>query len=173
MKVNLRHQVRNSSSNAFISTLEESALAAAKESDSRLGNCDARSSLEGVPIAIKDIFSMRHTRTTCGSKILSSRPDLDSMICLDYCSPFDATVVRKLKDAGAVIIGKTNLDEFAMGSANVHSFFGPVINPSIPGCPLQSLSYIKVAIMLREDLRGAVQQPLRWEQFHCIRSSSI
>ncbi|GAA5939276.1 hypothetical protein JCM1841_004843 [Sporobolomyces salmonicolor] len=80
--------------------------------------------LEGVGVAVKDMFATEGdgTRTTCASRMLR-----------DYESPYDATVVRRLREAGAVLVGKTNMDEFGMGSANAYSHFGPTLNPSGPG----------------------------------------
>jgi aspartyl-tRNA(Asn)/glutamyl-tRNA(Gln) amidotransferase subunit A len=106
-----------SSLNAFISIETESALAAAAAADRALAAGDAPP-LTGVPIAHKDLFCAAGSRTTCGSKMLAN-----------FVSPYDATVVARLRAAGAVTLGKTNMDEFAMGSSNETSHFGPVRNP--------------------------------------------
>jgi aspartyl-tRNA(Asn)/glutamyl-tRNA(Gln) amidotransferase subunit A len=103
--------------NAFITETAERALQMAEESDRRLGAGEARP-LEGLPLAIKDLFCTRGIRTTAGSRILE-----------DFVPPYESTVSQNLWQAGAVLLGKTNLDEFAMGSSNITSFFGPVINP--------------------------------------------
>ena len=92
--------------NAYITVTEEEALAQAREADQRLANGDATSPLCGVPIAIKDNMNTRGVRTTCASRMLEH-----------FVPPFDATAVRKLLEAGAVFLGKTNMDEFAMGSS--------------------------------------------------------
>lgn len=111
--------------NAFIDRQPELTLAQARAADKRLA-AGERGGLLGVPIAHKDIFVTRGLRSTAGSKMLAN-----------YVSPFDATVVERLAAAGVVCLGKTNCDEFAMGSANENSYFGPVRNPwdpaAIPG----------------------------------------
>ena len=103
--------------NAFISTLADHALAQAREADTLRKNGDQRALL-GIPIAQKDIFCIDGSQTTCGSKILEN-----------FIAPYTATVVQNMHDAGLVSIGKTNMDEFAMGSSNENSYFGPVLNP--------------------------------------------
>ena len=111
--------------NSFITVCEEEALAQAAESDEKLkaGNAPA---LTGVPIAHKDIFCTDGVKTSCASKMLDN-----------FISPYDATVVTNMRDAGVVMLGKTNMDEFAMGSSNETSFYGPVKNPwnlnAVPG----------------------------------------
>jgi aspartyl-tRNA(Asn)/glutamyl-tRNA(Gln) amidotransferase subunit A len=110
---------------AFITVDTERSLAQAKAADARLAKGDA-SPLCGVPIAQKDIFCADGWLTTCGSKILSN-----------FVAPYDATVIAKFNAAGAVNLGKTNMDEFAMGSSNETSFYGKVKNPwdttTVPG----------------------------------------
>ena len=103
--------------NAFISISAEAALAEAARADVQLRSGTA-GPLTGVPIAHKDIFCTRDHKTTCGSRMLAN-----------FISPYDATVVERLRAAGIVMLGKTNMDEFAMGSSNETSFFGPVRNP--------------------------------------------
>ncbi len=111
--------------NSFITVCAEEALAAARAADKKLQAGEA-GPLTGIPIAHKDIFCTKGVRTTCGSRMLES-----------FISPYDATVVARLKAAGAVSLGKTNMDEFAMGSSNETSYYGPVRNPwdtgTVPG----------------------------------------
>ncbi len=103
--------------NAFITVTAEQALAQAAAADRRLAKGEA-TLLTGLPIAHKDIFCTAGVKTTCASRMLDN-----------FVSPYDATVVERLADAGAVMLGKTNMDEFAMGSSNETSFYGPVKNP--------------------------------------------
>ncbi len=103
--------------NAFITVQRETTLAQARAADERIARGEA-GPLTGIPIAHKDIFCMRGWLTTCGSRMLSN-----------FVSPYDAHVVERLDAAGCVTLGKTNMDEFAMGSSNETSFYGPVRNP--------------------------------------------
>jgi aspartyl-tRNA(Asn)/glutamyl-tRNA(Gln) amidotransferase subunit A len=111
--------------NAFITITAERALEQAAAADKRIA-AGSHETLTGVPIAHKDIFCTRGVRTSCGSRILDN-----------FIAPYDATVVEKFNDAGLVMLGKTNLDEFAMGSSNETSYYGPVKNPwdstAVPG----------------------------------------
>ncbi|WP_439133172.1 Asp-tRNA(Asn)/Glu-tRNA(Gln) amidotransferase subunit GatA [Pseudomaricurvus sp.] len=108
--------------NSFITVTEDIAMAQAKAADERLALGDAPA-LCGVPIAHKDIFCTNGIRTSCGSKMLDN-----------FIPPYDATVVENYRNAGAVMLGKVNMDEFAMGSSNESSFYGPVKNPWNTNC---------------------------------------
>ena len=103
--------------NAFITVDEERSLAQARRADERRARGDAMP-LTGIPLAFKDIYCTKGLRTTCGSRMLE-----------DFISPYDAHVVEQFDLAGAVLLGKCNMDEFAMGSSNENSYFGPVRNP--------------------------------------------
>jgi aspartyl-tRNA(Asn)/glutamyl-tRNA(Gln) amidotransferase subunit A len=103
--------------NAFITVTPERALEMATASDRRLAAGEARP-LEGLPLAIKDLFCTQGILTTAGSRILHN-----------FVPPYESTVSGNLWRAGAVLLGKTNLDEFAMGSSNVTSWYGPAVNP--------------------------------------------
>ncbi|MBI3767893.1 MAG: Asp-tRNA(Asn)/Glu-tRNA(Gln) amidotransferase subunit GatA [Deltaproteobacteria bacterium] len=113
-----RAAARAADLHAFITVAEEAALRDAAASDARLRAGKPAGALEGIPIAIKDVIATAGIRTTAGSRILA-----------DFVPPYDATVTARLRAAGAVIVGKTNCDEFAMGSSNENSAFGPARNP--------------------------------------------
>jgi aspartyl-tRNA(Asn)/glutamyl-tRNA(Gln) amidotransferase subunit A len=112
-----RIKTHNGNLNAFISVTEESALAQAAAADKQFADKTA-GKLTGIPMAHKDIFCTKGVRTSCASKMLDK-----------FVAPYDATVVEKIAASGMVMLGKTNMDEFAMGSSNETSFYGPVKNP--------------------------------------------
>ncbi len=145
----------NKSLNCFISLTEDKALSLARDADVKIKANDA-GPLTGIPIAHKDIFCTHGIRTSCGSKILDN-----------FISPYDATVVKQLESAGMVMLGKTNMDEFAMGSSNETSFYGPVQNPwdkeRVPGGSSGG-SAVAVAARLAPaatgtDTGGSIRQP--------------
>jgi aspartyl-tRNA(Asn)/glutamyl-tRNA(Gln) amidotransferase subunit A len=141
--------------NAFISIETEPALAAAAAADA-LRAAGKAGPLTGLPIAHKDIFCAAASRTTCGSRMLAN-----------FVSPYDATVVAKLRQAGVVVLGKTNMDEFAMGSSNETSYFGPVHNPwNLKLVPGGSSGGSAAAVAARlvpaataTDTGGSIRQP--------------
>ncbi|WP_445371574.1 Asp-tRNA(Asn)/Glu-tRNA(Gln) amidotransferase subunit GatA [Methylomonas sp. HW2-6] len=141
--------------NAFITISEEHALAQAAAADQRLATGDA-SDLTGIPIAHKDIFCTLGIKTSCGSKMLDN-----------FVAPYDASVVDKFNQAGAVTLGKLNMDEFAMGSSNETSFYGPARNPWNTDCVAGGSSggsAVAVAARLAPavtgtDTGGSIRQP--------------
>lgn len=145
----------NGQLNAFISVTDELAIAQAKAADQRLKNQTA-GPLTGIPLAHKDIFCTKGVRTSCGSKMLDK-----------FVAPYDATVVEKLNAAGMVTLGKTNMDEFAMGSSNETSFYGPVKNPwdtdRVPGGSSGGSAAAVAArlapIATGTDTGGSIRQP--------------
>ena len=147
---------RNGELNAYLTLCEGRAYAQADRIDALVAAGKPLPPLAGVPIAIKDVISTREVRTTCGSKILSN-----------YVPPYDATAVLRLEAAGAVILGKTNCDEFAMGSSNENSAYGPVQNPAAPGCVPGGSSGGSAAVVaadlavaaLGTDTGGSIRQP--------------
>jgi aspartyl-tRNA(Asn)/glutamyl-tRNA(Gln) amidotransferase subunit A len=145
--------------NAFITVDEEISLAQARVADERRagrGNAGEAGPLTGIPVAHKDIFCTRGIRTTCGSRMLA-----------DFASPYDAHVIERFNAAGAVLLGKTNMDEFAMGSSNETSHFGPVRNPWDTGrVPGGSSGGSAAAVAARmapaatgTDTGGSIRQP--------------
>ena len=144
--------------NAFIHVDAERALEAAQRADQRIHQGLA-SPLTGLPIAHKDNICTKGLRTTCGSKMLAN-----------FISPYDATVVQRLAQEGCVLLGKTNLDEFAMGSSNETSFFGPVLNPwqidSVPGGSsggsAAAVAARLVPLATGSDTGGSIRQPAAW-----------
>jgi aspartyl-tRNA(Asn)/glutamyl-tRNA(Gln) amidotransferase subunit A len=141
---------------AYLTLNKESALETAKRVDEKIKNGEKIGMLEGIPGAIKDNMCMLETRTTAGSKILDN-----------YIAPYDATAVNRLKESGAVILGKTNMDEFAMGSSTETSAYGPTRNPvnteKVPG---GSSGGSAVAVAAEEaiwalgsDTGGSIRQP--------------
>ena len=141
--------------NAFVLINADEAIAAAEAADkARAEGCDLP--LLGLPVAVKDNMSVNGHHCTAGSKILK-----------DYVSPFDATVVTKLRAAGAIILGRTNMDEFALGSTTETSVYGPSVNPKAPGCiPGGSSGGSAAAVAggvalaaLGSDTGGSIRQP--------------
>src|SRR3979490_2552683 len=116
-----RIEARNPELNAYLTLSQDRAFAQADRVDALVPAGNPLPPLAGVPIAVKDVISTLGVRTTCGSKILEN-----------YVPPYDATAVQRLEAAGAVILGKTNCDEFAMGSSNENSAYGAVRNPEAP-----------------------------------------
>lgn len=151
-----RIEALNPRLNAFLTVTADAALAQADETDARVRSGEPLRPLDGIPVAIKDNLVLEGVRTTCGSRILEN-----------YRPPYTATAVARLRDAGAVIVGKTNCDEFAMGSSNENSAFGPVRNPwdedRVPGGSSGG-SAVAVAsgmamIALGSDTGGSIRQP--------------
>lgn len=150
-----RAKKQNDLTNAYITLLEEKAMQSAAKADEILLNGNA-TQLTGIPLAVKDNICIKDTATTCGSK----------MLC-DYVSPYSATAAQKLENSGAVILGKTNMDEFAMGSASQTSYFGGVKNPydlkrvagGSSGGSAAAVAAASCPAALGSDTGGSVRQP--------------
>jgi aspartyl-tRNA(Asn)/glutamyl-tRNA(Gln) amidotransferase subunit A len=147
---------RNAELNAFLTLSPERAYAQADRIDASIARGEALPPLAGVPVAIKDVLSTRNIRTTCASKILET-----------YVPPYDATAVERLDRAGAVFLGKTNCDEFAMGGSNENSAYGPVRNPVAPdhvpggssGGSAAAVAAGLAVAALGTDTGGSIRQP--------------
>lgn len=140
---------------SFVTITRDEAMRQAEEADKRIASGDIRP-LTGIPIAVKDIFCTKGIRTTCSSKILEN-----------FIPPYDSTVVAKLKEEGAIILGKTNMDEFAMGSSTETSYFGITRNPwdldRVPGGSsggsASSVAASECIASIGTDTGGSIRQP--------------
>ena len=146
----------NSKTNAYLHLCPELALRQADAVDAKLAKGEDPGPLAGVPTAVKDVILVKGIRNTCGSKLLEN-----------YVAPYDATAVQRLHRAGAVILGKANCDEFAMGSSNENSAFGPVRNPvaldRVPGGSSGGSAAVvaqgTAVVSLGSDTGGSIRQP--------------
>src|SRR5580704_754954 len=151
-----RIEKRNPDLNAYLALSKERANEQAARVDALVAKGETLPRLAGVPLAIKDVLSTTGTRTTCGSKILET-----------YVPPYDATAIERLDRAGAIFLGKTNCDEFAMGSSNENSAYGPVQNPAAPGRvpggssggSAAAVAADLAVVSLGTDTGGSIRQP--------------
>ncbi len=149
-------KAENPKTNAYLHFSPERALEAAERVDRKLAAGEDPGPLAGVPVAVKDVIVTKGVRTTCGSRLLER-----------YVPPYDATAVIRLEQAGGIILGKTNCDEFAMGSSNENSAFGPVKNPVAPdrvpggssGGSAAAVAQGTAVVALGSDTGGSVRQP--------------
>jgi len=149
-------EAKNSELFAFLRTYKDEALKEAQASDDRRKKGKLLSGIDGIPVSIKDNFSYKDHTTSAGSHILEN-----------YTAPYDATVIQKLKSAGAIIVGQTNMDEFAMGSSTENSYFGKTKNPfdlaRVPGGSsggaAASVASGMVPLAFGSDTGGSIRQP--------------